>query len=60
MAAPTYRCPFKIRVSTPTDQGIVCEGVNCAAYDGVTDHCSIVEFVQRQIALDGKANPNNQ
>ena len=57
MAAPTYRCPFK--VDTTNDQGITCENVDCAAYDGVAEHCSIVEFVQRQLVIHGKNNPNN-
>lgn len=57
MAAPTYRCPFK--VDTTTDQGITCENVDCAAYDGDAEHCSIVEYVQRQLLINGKTPPNN-
>lgn len=58
MAVPTYRCPFK--VDTTNDQGITCENVNCAAYDGDAEHCAIVEFVQRQLVVGGKNSPNNQ
>lgn len=57
MAVPTYRCPFK--VDTTNDQGITCESTNCAAYDGDAEHCSMVEFVQRQLLTHGKIDPNN-
>ena len=37
MAVPTYRCPYKI--NTATNQGIVCENVDCALYSKTYEHC---------------------
>ncbi len=57
MAAPTYRCPFKN--DGAGSQGMQCEATNCAGYDGDAEHCSIVEYVQRQLVINGKTSPNN-
>lgn len=57
MAAPTYRCPFK--VDTTNDQGITCEATNCAAYDGDAEHCSIAEYTRQWLKINNKEAPNN-
>lgn len=56
MAAPTYRCPFK--VDTTNDQGIICENVNCAFYyyspgdtnlDSRLEHCTARLFLRKAV-----------
>ena len=44
MAAPSYRCPFK--VNPATNQGIACENTACGAYDGVKEHCDILLVIK--------------
>lgn len=45
MAAPIYRCPFK--VDTTTDQGITCENINCAIYNASLEHCMARLFLEK-------------
>lgn len=46
MAAPTYRCPFK--VDADNDQGIVCENTACAIYNEDLEHCMFRLFLQKE------------
>ena len=56
MAAPTYRCPFKI---DPTlKEGITCENTNCGMYDSTEEHCIAVEYFQVMCKINGKEDPN--
>lgn len=45
MAAPAYRCPFKI--DTTLDQGITCENTNCGIYNATLEQCMAKMFLEK-------------
>ena len=55
MAAPSKRCPFKIKED---DSGLQCEAANCMAYDTTNETCKILEYYQAMITYkDGGIDP---
>jgi len=54
MAAPAYKCPFKVNAGA----GITCEAVACGMYNVIEEDCNIIMVNRRRFQLLGKVVPS--
>lgn len=57
MAAPSYRCPFKVNATT--NVGITCEAGNCGVYNAAAEECLFVLVLNWQLIINGQADKSN-